>query len=122
MLKVGTFKQFIPANTQIDVEGQNEFVILEEGPDGKPAQMVGRSADRKCRLITRKDATLIFNTAAKGFLSVDARAVGSVHEQVSDIPYEVPDDNQAHLTLEEKLKHYLSEMASRDRDWETKNL
>ncbi len=110
MLKIGSFTQEIPAHTQLKVEGQSEFVILELDSDGKPKGMVARSNQREIKFTVRKQAKLRFETAAKQFISVDARPVMSDSEKVSDIPYEVPDDNQASLTLEEKLKLYLAEM------------
>ncbi len=109
MLKIGTFKHKIPKNTQLHVEGQSEFAIVEI-IDGKPSHMVARSKDRECKFTIRKDSELSFQIDPKKFISVDARPVPGINEDVSDIPYEIPDDNQANLSLEEKLKYYLQQM------------
>ena len=110
MLKIGSFTQDIPAHTQINVEGQSEFVVLELDKEGKASHMVARSNDRQCKMTIRKDTKLKFDILGKNFISLEAHPVQSDHETVSPIPYEIPGDNQANMTLEEKLKRYLSEM------------
>ncbi len=72
MLKIGTFKSKIPANTQLHVEGQTEFAIVEI-INGKPAEMVARSKDRECKFTIRKDAELSFQIDPKKFISVDTQ-------------------------------------------------
>ena len=112
MLETGSFKIDVPANSQLNCEGQSEFVIMELDENDKPIAMVARSNKRKLRFTSRRDSKLLFDIAPKQFISVDARPVPPVHEVVSDVPYEIPDNNLANLTLEEKLKHYLSEMVA----------
>jgi len=112
MLKVGSFVQKVPAHTQLHVEGQNEFVVLLVDSEGQPVHMLARSKDRECKLTVRKESDIKFHIAGQNFLSVDARPVKPHTEEVSDIPYEIPDDNRAQLSLEEKLKLYLAEMVS----------
>ncbi len=111
MLKAGSFTQEVPAHTQIYVEGQTEFVVVEL-QEGKAVDLVARSLDRECRFTTRKDCVLGFQIPGKQFISVDATPVKSHAEEVSSIPYEIPDENRPHLTLEEKLKVYLAEMVA----------
>jgi len=112
MLKVGSFVQKVPAHTQLHVEGQNEFVVLLMDSEGQAVHMLARSKDRECKLTIRKESDIKFQITGQNFLSVDARSVKPHTEEVSDIPYEIPDDNRAQLSLEEKLKLYLAEMVS----------
>ena len=112
MLKVGSFIEEVPANTQLHVEGQSDFMVVAVDAENVPQVLVARSSDRHCRFVTRQNMRLMFSITGKHFISVDARPVKSDSEEVSDIPYEVPDDNQAQLTLEEKLKVYLAEMVA----------
>ncbi len=112
MLKIGSFKQKVPANTQLFIEGQGEFAIIQLDENHKPITMIGRSNERQCKFTVRKDMELLFQTEPKKFISIDARSVPGYQEEVSDIPYEIPDDNQANLSLEEKLKFYLAEMVA----------
>lgn len=112
MLKIGPFSVRIPENTQLRVEGQSDFFIVELDDKGNPKAAIARSSDRLARVTVRKEADILFSIAEGQFISVDARPVRSATEEVSDVPYEVPDDNQASLTLEEKLKRYLAEIVA----------
>lgn len=111
MLKIGSFTQPVPKNTQLFVEGQEDFSIYKV-VDGEPVAMIARSQDRHCKFTLREDMEIKVVIVGNKFVSLDARPVKSEFEEVSPIPYEVPDDNAANLTLEEKLKRYLAEMVA----------
>jgi hypothetical protein len=103
----------VPADTQVNIEGAHDFIVYQM-VENKPVRIIGRSAERKAKVKIRQDMQISIESVDGSFLSYDGFPIPSVYDPADPIPFEVPDENRGHLTLEEKLKAYLAEMV-RDR-------
>jgi hypothetical protein len=122
MLKVGTQIIDFPKHTQVEIEGQSEFVVIcmadtgKVDDKGKPIyedrDFISRSTDRYARFHVREDCRLKIATAPKQFLSINGFPIPPDIEDVSPVPVEMPEDKKRGLTMMEKMKIYLADMVA----------
>lgn len=108
MLHIGDFFQVFEADTQLRVESQVDFGVVELDEEEEPIRFVGRSVDRVFKTITRRKCCLQFLVGDYMHTEVDARPVKSVYEDVSDIPVELP--VQEPLTLQDSIKSFCAQL------------
>jgi hypothetical protein len=113
-----------PHDTQLNIEGSHEFVVYLLDKKNKPVDILGRSAERKLKLMIRQDCKIQVDSVEGSFISYDGFPIKSVFDKADPIPFEVPEENRVKMTLEEKLKAYLAEMVQQrygqeSQEWDT---
>ena len=109
MLHIGDWSETFPQDTQVRVEAQVDFVVLEIDDNGEVVQMVGRSQDREWRCVVRRECNLEFVVGEYMHSTVDARPVKGVAENVSEIPVEL-DLVSEPLSLQDSIKAFCAQM------------
>lgn len=110
-LHIGPTSFEIPANCQVDAEGQNDFLVINYSL-GDPVDILAKSSDRFVRFVTRQDTDVTFDIPENSFLSVNIVPIPSDVDPIDPVPVEVPDENKPQMSLEDKLKVYLAEMVA----------
>lgn len=113
MIKLGEFVQEFPKDSQIYMEAQGEFTIIELDEADKPARILGTSKNRELKFIVRKDCKLKVIQPKLSHLSIDARSIKPVHEVVSDIPVEIDVDLEP-MGLEQKIKQFCAQLVQHE--------
>lgn len=112
MIKIGTTDIDCPANVQLQIEGQSEFLVALLDKKGEVAEVLGRSDNRELKLKVRNECKIRILIDENQFMSINSFPIQSVYEEVSSIPVEIPDDKKKGLTMMEKMKLYLHDMVA----------
>ena len=108
MIKIGKFIEDVLADTQLNIECQVPFTLVEVDKNDKPVRILANSDGRRFRGFVRDDIRLMIDPGENMFTEIDARPIKPVHEVVSSVPVEV--EPQEPLSLQDSIKQFCAQM------------